>query len=103
MLYLKRKVRNKAKVEGSICEAYILEEISNFASLYFDPSIQTRYINIPRNDDGREQKMDNKLSIFKHPCRPIGKGQHIFLTDEELQIVETYILVNCKESESYLQ
>jgi len=24
------------------------------------------------------------------------KGQHRFLTDEELQIVETYILVNCK-------
>ena len=24
------------------------------------------------------------------------KGQHRFLTDEELQIVETYILLNCK-------
>jgi len=47
--------------------------------------------------------MDDKLSIFKHLCRPIGKGQHRFLTDEELQITETYILVNCKESESYLQ
>jgi len=103
MLYLKRKVRNKAKVEVSICEAYILEEISNFASLYFDPSIQTRYTNVPRNDDGGEQKLDDKLSIFKHPCRPIGKGQHRFLTDEELHIAETYILVNCKESESYLQ
>jgi len=103
MLYLKRKVRNKAKVEVSICEAYILEEISNFASLYFDPSIQTRYTNVPRNDDGGEQKLDDKLSIFKHPCRHIGKGQHRFLIDEELHIAETYILVNCKESKSYLQ
>lgn len=39
MLYLKRKVQNKIKVEGSICETYILEEIPNFASMYFDPSI----------------------------------------------------------------
>lgn len=28
MLYLKRKVQNKIKVEGSICETYILEELS---------------------------------------------------------------------------
>jgi len=75
MLYLKRKVQNKAKVEGSICEAYILEEISNFASLYFDPSIQTRYTNVPPNDDGGEQKLDDKLSVFIHPSRLIGKGQ----------------------------
>jgi len=43
MLYLKRKVRNKAKVEGSICEAYVLEEISNFA-LMFVPDSMTRDI-----------------------------------------------------------
>ena len=36
------------------------------------------------------------MSIFKHPCRPIGKGQHRFLTDEELHIAKTYILVNCR-------
>jgi len=39
MLYLKRKVQNKARIEGFICEAYIVEEISNFASKYFDPTI----------------------------------------------------------------
>ena len=31
MFYLKKKVTNKAKVEGSICEAYLIDEITNFA------------------------------------------------------------------------
>jgi hypothetical protein len=28
MFYLKKKVTNKATVEGSICEAYLIDEIS---------------------------------------------------------------------------
>lgn len=31
---LKQKVRNKARVEGSIVEAYLVEEISHFTSLF---------------------------------------------------------------------
>ena len=34
MFYLKKKVTNKAKVDGSICEAYLIDEITNFASHY---------------------------------------------------------------------
>ena len=32
---LKDKVWNKARVEASICEAYLAEEASTFASYYF--------------------------------------------------------------------
>ncbi|KAK2420664.1 hypothetical protein QL285_031368 [Trifolium repens] len=100
----KPKARNKAKVEGSICEAYNLEEVSNFASIYFDPKLQTRHTKVPRNDDGGGQCMvDECISIFKYPCRPIGKGRKRFLTDGDFQIAETYMLVNCKEVESFLQ
>lgn len=67
MLYLKRKVQNKARIEGFIYEAYIVEEISNFASKYFDPTIQTRHTQVPRNDDGGEDiNVDDELSIFKY-------------------------------------
>ena len=51
MFDLKKKVQNKARVEGSICEAYILEEISHFSSMYFEPHIPTRYTCLPRNDE----------------------------------------------------
>ncbi|PIN15035.1 hypothetical protein CDL12_12327 [Handroanthus impetiginosus] len=59
-------------VEGSICEAYIVEEISNFVSLYFDAHLQTRHAQIPKNDDGGKVSNYNCLSIFRHPCRPFG-------------------------------
>jgi len=47
---LKQKVTNQAYVEGSICQAYLLEEMSTFASYYYPP-----------------------LSIFNYPGRPSGK------------------------------
>lgn len=53
--HLKRKVKNKARVEGSICEAYVLEEISNFCSRYFKPHVATNRTRAPRNDDGDEE------------------------------------------------
>jgi len=30
MFYLKKKVTNKAKDEGSICETYLIDEITNY-------------------------------------------------------------------------
>ncbi|KAJ1410164.1 hypothetical protein SESBI_22193 [Sesbania bispinosa] len=71
--------------------------------MYFDPILQTRHTQVPRNDDGGHDMIDEYLSIFKYPCRPIGKGSSRFLIDVELQIAETYVLVNCKEVEPYLQ
>jgi hypothetical protein len=72
--------------------------------MYFDPKLQTRHTKVPRNDDGGGQCMvDECISIFKYPCRPIGKGRKRFLTDGEFQIAETYVLVNCKEVEPFLQ
>ena len=52
MFYLKKKVTNKAQVEGSICEAYLIDEITNFASYYFGDDVQTIWNRVPRNDDG---------------------------------------------------
>lgn len=47
MLYLKRKVKNKARTEGSICEAYILEEISNFSSFIFQSTSSNKMNQVP--------------------------------------------------------
>ncbi|KAG8379137.1 hypothetical protein BUALT_Bualt07G0056900 [Buddleja alternifolia] len=38
---LKRKVKNKARVEGSIVEAYLIEETSTFCSHFFAPDVET--------------------------------------------------------------
>jgi hypothetical protein len=39
---LKNNVKNKAKVEGSICNAYLVEEGSSFCAHYFEPHVNTR-------------------------------------------------------------
>ncbi|KAL0355386.1 UNVERIFIED_CONTAM: hypothetical protein Sradi_3985500 [Sesamum radiatum] len=49
---LKNKVKNKAVVESSICEAYIVEEISTFATHYFEPDVICKRRRPGRNDDG---------------------------------------------------
>ena len=99
---LKLKVRNKAKVEGSIAKAYIMEEISNFCSLYFKREIQTRRTQPPRNDDGGESVHSNRLFIFKHPDNVYRRSSSRMLNDRELYIAEIYIFLNCIEVESYV-
>ncbi|MQL74642.1 hypothetical protein Taro_006996 [Colocasia esculenta] len=47
----KMKIRNKAQVEGSITQAYLIEEISNFCSMYFESKIRTQRTQPPCNDD----------------------------------------------------
>ncbi|XP_031110603.1 uncharacterized protein LOC116014792 isoform X2 [Ipomoea triloba] len=74
---LKKKVRNRNYVEGSICEAYLIEEISTFCSHYFEDHVQTRLNRVPRNDDGGDVNANNRLSIFTHPGRPLGQGKMV--------------------------
>ena len=66
MRKLKRKVKNKAYVEGSIAEAYIIEEISTFCSHYFNANVDTNLIRVDQNDDGGSIVLDGCLSIFSH-------------------------------------
>ncbi|KAK3206791.1 hypothetical protein Dsin_020837 [Dipteronia sinensis] len=47
----KTYVKNKARPEGSIAEAYIVNESLTFCSIYLD-SIETKFNRIQRNDDG---------------------------------------------------
>ncbi|CAA7060114.1 unnamed protein product [Microthlaspi erraticum] len=56
MYHLKKKAKNKAKVEGSIVEQYVNEEISDFSSYYFESHIETKSRNTSRSDDGDTTK-----------------------------------------------
>ena len=71
---LKKKVKNKEHVEASICEAYIVKEISTFISYYFEPHLRRRINRVPRHDDGGEVPLSENLSIFSNPGRPPPKN-----------------------------
>ena len=93
---LKRKVTNKACVEGSIVEAYIVEESANFMSLYFQDDVVSR-LNCPdRYDDGGFVENDPRLPIVSYPGHATGMIPGRNLTDEELHAAHYYIMTNCR-------
>ena len=101
---MKKKVNNKARVEGSICEAYIIEEISTFCCFYFESHVQTKLNQVERNDDGGEvDAPDGCLSIFTHPGRGVGKERIRYLTDVELKAATIYVLLNCDEIQPFVE
>ncbi|KAJ8761260.1 hypothetical protein K2173_001316 [Erythroxylum novogranatense] len=96
--HLKKNVKNKARVEGSICNAYLVEEASTFCRHYFEPHVRTRARQVPRNDDGGGTSgADGNLSIFTYPGRTSGRATRRMLTEEEIDAAHRYILLNCQE------
>ncbi|WVZ51446.1 hypothetical protein U9M48_002593, partial [Paspalum notatum var. saurae] len=81
----RKKVRNKARVEGSIVEGYRVEEVSNFMSLYFADHVRTKHTRVPRHDDGGFTASKSSLSIFSVPYRMIGKSTSRNMSREEWQ------------------
>ncbi|XP_049390107.1 uncharacterized protein LOC125854565 [Solanum stenotomum] len=99
---LKNMIGNKASVEGSICEAYLMAESTQFFSHYFEPHVMSRHHNVSRNDDGGVMKDDEEnLSIFTHPGRLSGEAKKRDLSLEEIKAAQTYILLNCQEVEPF--
>lgn len=103
MYYLKKKVGNKAHVEGSIAEAYLIDEISNFSSCYFGSDVETIWNQATRNDDGGEIFSDERLSIFCHSGRVLSNAfVKRRLTEVEHRAIHKYVLFNCPEMEDLI-
>nr|GLL44704.1 uncharacterized protein LOC109190933 [Ipomoea trifida] len=98
--HLKSKMKNKRYVEGSIADAYMLEESTHFASIYFDDDVQSRRTRIGRNlnDGGIDPNLPITLSIFNRPGRSMGKRKTRYLSAEEYFAAHQYVLLNCEEN-----
>lgn len=92
---LKKTVKNKARVEGSICQAYLAKEFAQFSSFYF-PGEQEESLH---GDSGPEDTtQSNSLSVFrKIEGRPYGRCTTRNLTDQEIRVAHLHILLNCDE------
>ncbi|KAK7278760.1 hypothetical protein RJT34_23796 [Clitoria ternatea] len=101
---LKRMVKNKSRVEGSICEAYLCQETSYFCSYYFESHVESMRNKVGRNDDGGENDtIQQTLSIFNHSGRSGGTCKARYLNDRELDAAHLHILLNCVEVQPYIQ
>ncbi|XP_026452318.1 uncharacterized protein LOC113352753 [Papaver somniferum] len=75
---LKQYVRNKARPEGSIVEAYINNECLTFCSMYLH-GIETRFNWEDRNDDGGSGEPIKEMSVFSNDARPLGAAKNVML------------------------
>ena len=99
----KRSVKNKARVEGSICTAYLHSETTHFFSHYFKtfsllPSTSLR--NDPRSDHENSQPT---LSVFSKCGRPSGKARVYWVIDKEWKYAHVHVLINYDEVKPYLE
>ena len=91
----KRNVTNKARVGGSIASAYLVEEATKFSSHYFEPYVYTRHWKVLRNTQvSNNDRIDGMLKIFSHPRSAYGRSHSQFLSNEEYDTAQLYILIN---------
>jgi hypothetical protein len=57
-----KKCRNKARIEASVAEAYIVEEVSNFTEKYYKENLPSVHDHPPRYNVVENQ---SKLSLFQ--------------------------------------
>ncbi|KAL0445496.1 UNVERIFIED_CONTAM: hypothetical protein Slati_1677500 [Sesamum latifolium] len=77
------KVKNKAHVEASIVEAYLVEEISLFTSQYFEPQVLCKWNGPSRNDDLAMNDTRIQQSILNFPGRGSGASKKRCLSGSE--------------------
>ena len=98
---MKRYVSNRARLEGSIAEAYILKECINNWSLYID-GIETVHNRRERNEDLGESS--EELTVFSQTARPRGGRRNDGdLSCTLLDTAHWYLLYNSPELEPYLK
>ncbi|XP_074267462.1 uncharacterized protein LOC141590803 [Silene latifolia] len=98
---ISKKIGNKARVEGSICNAYLTKEIANFCSLYFEKHIETKAKNL--NID-KADEVDTSVPEFFQTHDDEGcssSGETRYLDDKEYNRAHLYVLSNCEILEPY--
>jgi len=95
---LKGYMRNRARPEGSIAEAYIANEALTFCSRYME-DVVTRF----NRDDDKWDPPNGDLSVFQHGVKLLGANRETYLENKEFDKLCWYVLNNCDEVEPYLR
>ncbi|KAI5668265.1 hypothetical protein M9H77_18118 [Catharanthus roseus] len=62
--HLEKKTKNKARVEGSMCSTYFVEEATTIYSNYFEPHVSTKARDPLRNDKEVHNEIEDAFSKF---------------------------------------
>jgi hypothetical protein len=94
-----KKCRNKAKIEASIAEAYILEEVSNFTEKYYTENLPSIYNPPPHYNAGENE---SNLSLFQGELRSASALTTRQLKNEEWHSIMLYVLINLVEVQPFI-
>ena len=93
-----QKCRNKAKIEASITEAYILEEVSNFIEKYYTENLPSIYNPPPHYNAGENE---SNLSLFQGQLESASASTTKQLKNEEWRSIMLYVLTNLVEVQPF--
>ncbi|XP_052732654.1 uncharacterized protein LOC128196306 [Vigna angularis] len=97
----KRLVKNKARVEGSTCVAYLHRETTYFCSHYFK-NFMLSPTNVRNEMQLQVEPCQGKLSVFRQSSCHAGKEFTHWLTNAEFNSAHVHFLINCSEVKLYL-
>ena len=96
---LRKKCRNKAKIEASVAEAFILEEVSNFTTTYYKDSLPSVHNPPPRYN---ADESSSNLNLFKGQLGKASAPGIKTLRNDEWRIIMHYVLLNLDEVKPYV-
>jgi hypothetical protein len=97
---LRKKCGNKCKIEASIAEAYILEEVSNFTTTYYGDNLPSVHNPPPRYNASEN---DSNLSLFLGQLGSASGSTTKTLTHQEWRQIMLYVLTNLDEVVPYMK
>jgi len=97
---LRKKCRNKCKIEASMAEAFVLEEVTNFTQAYYGDKLPSVHNRPPRYNAGENE---SKLSLFQGQLGSASDATSLLLKNEEWLTIIIYVFTNLTEMEPYMQ
>ena len=101
LLTCKRSMRNTARPDGSIAEAYVIDECLIFCSRYFD-DMETRW-NRPSRNSERDDSHIGDVSVFDHGVNFIGGSKYLEIDGDEYDKMVWFVLRSCPEVRPYIE
>ena len=96
---LRTKCKNKCKIEASIAEASIVEEVSNCTTKYYKENLPSVHNPPDRYNSG---EVDTTLSIFQGHLGSASQGTPKTLKYDEWLTIMLYVLTNMDEVKEYM-
>ena len=93
------KCKIKCKIEASIAESYILEEVSNFTTKYYGDNLPSVHNPPPRYNAGNNK---SSLSILRGQLGSASDARYKILNHEEWRRIMLYMLTNHSVVEPYI-